>query len=199
MARVGALHQFVRLADFDLHARMMHHRRRHFLVHRGGNKSRHPGASGRPPSPKSAKSSAPRARDCRATTRRACRSRSYPPAFIHHPFRERMSDKLHAQFWRVLRVPILLERENHQHQIHVALDLFRAARVPRPQLRRDVVDDLDPALLHLRGEPQIESRKIHQHHRVRLPLLRLATRSRRFRGTSRNSSAPRPDPPPHAR
>ena len=83
-----------------------------------------------------------------------------------------MANKLHAQLRRMLRVPVLLEREDRQHQIDITLNLLRPAGVPCPQLRRNVVDDFDPTSLHLRGKPKIESRKVHEHHGIRPASLR---------------------------
>src|SRR5947207_13010043 len=52
-----------------------------------------------------------------------------------------VSDKLHAQSWRVPGVPFLLERKDAQQQIHVALELVRTARPRCPHLRRNVLNN----------------------------------------------------------
>ena len=70
----------------------------------------------------------------------------------------------------VFGVEILLERQNDHHFIDIALDLLDAAFLPRPNLGRDVVNDLDMVLFGEFGDAQVEAWKIDQHEHVGFPV-----------------------------
>ena len=62
-----------------------------------------------------------------------------------------------------LAVERLLEGEDHDHLRDALPDRPHPAAAPRPDLRRDVVDDRDAAPLQLARESEVEVRVVHEH------------------------------------
>jgi hypothetical protein len=68
----------------------------------------------------------------------------------------------------------LFEGQDHEHPVHIADDGMHAALLPGPDLRADVVNDLDAAQLpHMPGDAQVEARIIDQDHGVGLERLKI--------------------------
>ena len=64
-----------------------------------------------------------------------------------------------------------LERQDGEQMVYIALDVLDAVLLPRPNLRRDVVEHLgQPVLVHELGDVEIEARVVDQDHRVGSPL-----------------------------
>ena len=72
---------------------------------------------------------------------------------------------VHALFF----VKRLLERQNHHHLVHIAADLLDAPFLPRPDLRGNVIDNLEVLLFREFGDAEVESGIVHQHEDIRLP------------------------------
>src|SRR5207302_248190 len=68
----------------------------------------------------------------------------------------------------VLAVEGLLKRKDDDHAVDVLRDLLNASLLPRPQLRRDVVDDANAQLPAAPRHAQIESGVVDEQHRVGL-------------------------------
>ena len=94
-----------------------------------------------------------------------------------------MADELHSQLRHALRIPGLLEREDAQDQVVVARHLVGAALARRPDLRRDVLDQLgipvmEPVCVRASvlpdgtGKAAVEAREIHADDRVGLAFQR---------------------------
>ena len=67
---------------------------------------------------------------------------------------ERMSDVGHRHVVRF--VELFLEREDDEHPVDVLRDVPHSPPPPGPELRRDVVDDVQPQLLAALGQAQVE-------------------------------------------
>ena len=72
-----------------------------------------------------------------------------------------------------LPVQLLLEGEDHDHARHRPADGVHAASPPRPELRRDVIDDGDTAVAERAGQPEVEVRVVDEHGGVRRPAVHL--------------------------
>src|SRR5271157_4829298 len=73
-----------------------------------------------------------------------------------------------------LAIKLLLEREDHQHPADVVPHLLDSPLLPGPELRTDVVNDGNAALVKFAGEPQIEIGEVDEHRRIGPAPLRLA-------------------------
>src|SRR5271157_743813 len=78
------------------------------------------------------------------------------------------------RFDAALTIKLLLEREDHQHPADVLTHAFNASLLPGPELRTDVVNDGNAALVKFAGEPQIEIWEVDEHRRIGPAPLRLA-------------------------
>ena len=74
---------------------------------------------------------------------------------------QRMPDEL--GFDAALAIELLLEGEDHQHLADVLPHQLDARLPPRPQLRADVVDHRDAALVQLARQAKIEVGEVDQH------------------------------------
>src|SRR5262249_30223321 len=64
-------------------------------------------------------------------------------------------------------VELFLEREDHEHARDRLADLVDTPAPPRPDLRRDVVDDGNVAALELAGEAEVEVGVVDEHREIR--------------------------------
>ena len=74
---------------------------------------------------------------------------------------QRMADEFRGN--AVLAIEALLERKDDQHLVHILAHALNAPRLPRPQLRADVIHHRHAQPAQFAGEAQIEFRKIDEH------------------------------------
>src|SRR6267143_3291399 len=84
-----------------------------------------------------------------------------------HFARQRVADVLDLSH-AARRKPLLLERQNREQQIDIALHAMNAIRAPGPQLRTDVVNDRHSAPSQPARPPQIKVGPVNQNYGVRL-------------------------------
>src|SRR5580700_5347037 len=70
-----------------------------------------------------------------------------------------------------IAVKLLFKGKNHQRLVDVVTNKAHAPLAPRPELRRDIVDDRDAALLHLPRDAPVERRRIDHDCEIRLALV----------------------------
>src|SRR5215468_256356 len=69
-----------------------------------------------------------------------------------------------------LSIVAFLKGKYHQHAVNVSLHPANATPLPRPELRRDEIDNRHALAMQLFGQPKIEIRKVNQHRHIRLAL-----------------------------
>src|SRR5258706_11852945 len=95
---------------------------------------------------------------------------------------DRIPDEFHAQLRNSFCIPLLLEREDAQHQITVACHLVGATLAGSPDLGRNILDDpwvpvMKPPRMRARvfldrvSKTEVEPLEVHTNDRVRLALV----------------------------
>src|ERR1700757_1065359 len=85
-------------------------------------------------------------------------------------FRERMSDE--GRVNTAFAIKLLLKGKNHQGLVDVIAQQANASLSPCPELRRDIINRGNPALLHLPGHTPVERRGIDNDGEIRLAPVR---------------------------
>src|SRR5690606_4050642 len=77
-----------------------------------------------------------------------------------------MSHKI--QFHSETAVEFFFKRQNHKHLINKRPKFMHALLLPRPNLRRNVIENLYSLIFHKLPEPHVEAGIIDKYHRVGL-------------------------------
>ncbi len=98
---------------------------------------------------------------CRAGSRPYSAAKCFASDRRQRQVGQRMPDKFRVD--TALAIELLFEGEDDQHLAHVLPHQLDARLPPRPQLRADVINHRDPALVQLARQPKVEVGEVDEH------------------------------------